>query len=55
MWLKPYLSSITCHYMSLQAKESVWHSDSHTKFQEKRNLKKKTEKESFVSHIIRDL
>ena len=50
MWLKPYVSSITCHYMSLKAIESVWHSDSHTKFQ-----KKEIVKESVVSHIIRDL
>ena len=44
VWLKSYLSSITCHYMSLL------HSDSHTKFQ-----KKEIVKESVVSHIIRDL
>ena len=47
MWLKPYLSSITWHYMSLKAKESVWHSDSHTKFQEKKKLSK-----SLLYHIL---
>ena len=52
MWLKPYLSSITCHYMPLEAKKSVWHSDSHTKFQKEKN---EIVKESFVLHIIRDL
>ena len=50
MWLKPYLSSITWHYMSLKAKESVWHSDSH-----KISGKKEIVKESVVSRIIRDL
>ena len=51
MWLKPYLSSITWHYMSLKAKESVWHSD----YTHKISGKKEIVKESVVPHIIRDL
>ena len=41
------------YYLSLHvtlSKESVWHSDSQTKFQ-----KKEIVKEFVVSHIIRDL
>ena len=40
MWLKPYLSSITCRYMSLSAEES------------KQNFRKKKLSKSLLYHIL---
>ena len=40
MWLKPYLSSITCRYMSLLAEES------------KQNFRKKKLSKSLLYHIL---